>query len=250
MVPSALVSGSEDHHRDVDPIAIRAALERSRAPGGPRLDVLRPAPAVKVLGLVPGSFDPLTVAHAALAEALDTDLTLFLYSPRTLPKRAGPGGVVRAPLMEEEDRVASLVAYCRTRHGLGVALSPHGLLIDQAEAAAASFPRARLVFGVGSDKIEQILDPRWYPDPGTALGRLFMLAEVAYAIREGDRDPLHARPGDAARWRGRFHPVELPEHVRAISSRRIREAVRRGERADPMVPPEVRPFLSLGGGSP
>lgn len=234
----------------MDPIATRAALERSRAPGRSRLEVLRPTPAVEVLGLVPGSFDPMTVAHAALAEALDADLTLFVYSPRTLPKQAGPGGAASAPLMEEEDRVASLLAYCRARPGLGVALSSHGLLIDQAEAAAAWFPRARLVFGVGSDKVLQILDPRWYPDPGAALGRLFTLAEVAYAIREGDRDPLDTRPAGAAGWGGRLRPLLLPEHVRAISSRRTREAVRRGEGADAMVPPEVRPFVSREGGSP
>jgi nicotinic acid mononucleotide adenylyltransferase len=203
-----------------------------------------------VLGLVPGSFDPMTVAHAALAEALDTDLTLFVYSPQTLPKQAGPGGAVRAPLMQEEDRVASLLAYCRTRQGLGVALSSHGLLIDQAETAAASFPRARLVFGVGSDKVAQILDPRWYRDPAAALRRLFSLADVAYAVREGDPDPLHSHLAGAAEWRGHLHPLSLPEHVRAISSRRIREAVRRGEDADAVVPSEVRPFVSRAGASP
>jgi nicotinamide-nucleotide adenylyltransferase len=249
MVPPALRSGSVDHHRRVDPISIRAALDRCRAPGRPRLEVMRPVPPVEVLGLVPGSFDPMTVAHAVLAEALATDLTLFLYSPRTLPKQDGPGGASSPPLMEEEDRVASLLAYCRTRRGLGVALSSHGLLIDQAEAAAASFPGARLVFGVGSDKVVQILDPRWYRDPARALGRLFSLAEVAYSVREGDPDQFDPVPA-ASSWRARLHPLPLPEHVRAISSRRIREAVRRGEDVDAMVPPEVRPFVRRQGASP
>jgi nicotinic acid mononucleotide adenylyltransferase len=84
------------------------ALDRIRLPGRPRLEVLGDAGPVDMLGLVPGSFDPITVAHAALADALDAELTLFVYSPRTLPKEPG----VEPPLLEERDRVASLLAYC------------------------------------------------------------------------------------------------------------------------------------------
>src|ERR671918_198607 len=69
------------------------AVRRATLPGQPRLEVLGPAPsAAGSVGLVAGSFDPMTAAHAAFAEALDTELTLLVWSPATLPKEAGPGG--------------------------------------------------------------------------------------------------------------------------------------------------------------
>jgi nicotinamide-nucleotide adenylyltransferase len=234
----------------VDPDRIREALDRSRQTGHPRLEVLedggvRP-PAV---GLVPGSFDPMTVAHAALAEALDTDLVLFLYSPATLAKEGGPGGEPEPPLLSEVDRVASLLAYAAVRRRRGVAVCSHGLLADQAEAAARALPGARVVFGVGSDKVIQIFDPSWYRDRDAALDRLFTLAEVAFAIRSGDRERVDRALAASGRWRPRLRPLPADPAVSAVSSRTVRAALRRGEDVSSVVPGEVLPFVTPGEGS-
>jgi nicotinamide-nucleotide adenylyltransferase len=199
---------------------------------------------------VPGSFDPMTVAHAALAEGLEMDLVLLVYSPATLPKEAAPSGPPHPPLLDEEDRVASMLAWSTRRPDTGVGICSHGLYADQAEAAAAAFPRAQLVFGVGSDKVLQLFDPRWYGDRDADLDRLFALAEVAYAVRAGDREHLQATLRRNRRWAPRLRRIELPPRIAGLSSRAVRAAVARGEDVSGSVPPEVLPFVLSSAGPP
>ena len=216
---------------------LTAAVRRATLAGRPRLEVLGPAPpGVASLGLVAGSFDPMTVAHAALAEAIGAELVLLVWSPATLAKETGPGGEPSAPLLAPEDRLASLAAWSRGRPWARAAISSHGLLADQVEAAAASFPRARLVLGLGSDKLRQLFDPAWYDDRDAALERLFGRAEVVVAARAGDRVEV---PG----WSDRVRTVDLPAGMAAVSSRAVRAAARRGEDVSGSVPPEVLPFV-------
>ena len=225
---------------------IRAVLDRAAAPGPPRLEALasverRP----RVLGVVPGSFDPPTSAHLALAEGLrraGAHRVLLVYAARTLPKeRAAP-----PPLLPPERRVQALVACCASRPHLTPAVCSHGLYADQAEAAAAAFPGARIILGMGSEKLRQLLDPRWYDDREAALDRLFRAAEVAYAPRHGGESPLPEAPGQHPWWRSRIRRLDLPPAVAAVSSGEVRERLRRGEPPGPEVPPEVHPFLHAG----
>ncbi|MGH2766723.1 MAG: hypothetical protein ACRDKA_12535, partial [Actinomycetota bacterium] len=91
---------------------LTGAIERAGRPGRPRVEILGgPPPAVASVGMVAGSFDPMTVAHAALAGALGTELGLLVWSPATLPKQPGPRGAAAPPLLEPEDRLRSLVAW-------------------------------------------------------------------------------------------------------------------------------------------
>ncbi len=216
-------------------------------PGPPRLEVLWPyAPgAPDRVGLVAGSFDPMTVAHAALADALarSAELVLFLYSPRTLPKEAGPGGQPGAALLSPRDRVASLLAYCRSRPGRGVAVCSHGLYAEQAEATAGLFPGADIVFGVGSDKLVQLADPKWYEDRDGALDRLFSVSRVAYAVRQGQDEPVAGALKEMHRWRERIQPLDLPSGLADLSSRRVREVVANGGDVGDLVPSQVLPFI-------
>ncbi|MGH2695523.1 MAG: hypothetical protein ACRDIW_00845 [Actinomycetota bacterium] len=228
----------------MDRRGLAAAIDRAGRPGGPRFEILGVSPpAAGSVGLVAGSFDPMTVAHAALAQALGTDLTLLVWSPATLPKEAGPGGNPSPPLLEPEEVLASLLAWCGSRAWARVAVCSQGLLADQVEAAAVSFPRARLVLGMGSDKLLQLFDPRWYQDRDAVLGRLFDRAEVAAAARAG-----HAMEVVVAetRWSDRIRTVRLPAGLAAISSRAVREAVRRGQDVARAVPPEVLPCVRGG----
>lgn len=230
----------------MDLAAIRAALRRAAAPGPPRLEVLRPVdPAPDLVGVVPGSFDPPTAAHLALAEALHragAGWVVLAYAVRTLPKerRAPP------PLLPPERRLLALAACCEPRPYLAPAVCSHGLYADQAQAAATAFPGAAVLLGMGSEKLRQVLDPGWYEDPDAAMERLFRVAEVAYAPRPGDEPSLGELSPVARGWRSRIRRLELPAGVAWVSSGEVRDRVRRGERPGPEVPPEVHPFLDGG----
>lgn len=194
--------------------------------------------------MVPGSFDPMTVAHAALAEALlsRAGAVYLVASSRTLPKEPGPGGEAGSPLLSPEDRVASLLAFAEHRSGIAVALCSHGLYADQADAAVDRFPGAEVVFGVGSDKVRQLFDPSWYEDRDAALDRLFRRARVAYAVRAGEEPAVRRVLAEHPRWAERLERLRLPTEAASVAARRVREALRRGESADDLVPREVLPF--------
>ena len=233
---------------------IGRALARLGEPGPPRLEVLWPyAPGSPGrVGVVSGSFDPMTLAHAALADALGSaaGLVLFVYSPGTLPKERGPGGDPGPPLLDPRDRVASLLAYCRSRPGRGVALCSHGLYADQAEAARTAFPGSEIVFGMGSDKVIQLWDPAWYgsgeANRDSALDRLLSTARLAYAVRRGEEDRLAEALDEAGRWADRMERLAFPPELAGLSSRRVREEIASGGDVTELVPAEVMPFLERG----
>jgi nicotinamide-nucleotide adenylyltransferase len=228
---------------------VAAAIERAREPGPPRLEIVGGPPPTnpETVGLVAGSFDPMTKAHEALAEALRTDLTLMVWSPATLPKESPPGADPSPPLLEPEARLVAVLAWCLTRPNARVAVASHGLLAEQVEGAARSFPDARFVVGVGSDKLRQLFDPAWYEDRDAALQRLFRHAVVAYSVRTEDRSSPPPRIDPGRGWRPRLRRLELPPDVAGLSSSAVREAIRRGEDVSGLVPNEVLPFLHAAG---
>jgi nicotinic acid mononucleotide adenylyltransferase len=199
------------------------------------------------VALLSGSFDPITIAHAALAEvaAERVDLVLLVYSIRTLPKE----GPAPSPLLSERDRLRSLEAFAGSRTSILPALVSHGLLVEQAEAAGRRFPKARLFLAMGSDKALQVLDPKWYGDRNEALDRLFSLAGLLYADRAGEEgavDAVLSQPGNR-RWGPSFERLPVPPEVAVVSSREVRERLARREDVSDLVPPEVRPFLPRPG---
>ena len=230
-----------------------AALAELRRPGPPRLEVLLPGeigpPDPAVVGLLSGSFDPPTIAHRALARGLvqmGCELVLLVWSVRTLPKERAPGGDPSPPLLDAAVRIDCLAALAGScSGGLGVALSSHGLIAEQAEAAARRFPGARLVVGMGSDKVLQLLDPRWYEDRTAALDHLTALATVAYAARAGEEEMVRKALADPAnaRWRHAFASLHCDPAVAAVSSREVRSRLRAGEDVSALVPPEVLRLL-------
>jgi cytidyltransferase-like protein len=233
-----------------DAAGIAALLEELRSAERPTLLVLgEPPPRPASVALLSGSFDPPTAGHLALAEAVraEADLVLLVYSARTLPKDPG----APPPLLPEGVRVEAARALAEGRPWLRAALCSHGLLADQARAAAERFPGARLLLAMGSDKALQLLDPRWYEDRDRTLAELFALAEVRYAVRAGDEGRVEAalaEPGNA-RWRGRFRRLQLAPAAAAVSSRVVREALREGRPVGRWVPPEVlRATRRAGGG--
>lgn len=211
------------------------------------------------VGLFPGSFNPLTLAHVALADAAraaaDLDLVIWAIAAHTVDKEQ----VQRATL---EDRVAQMAAFtalaASTSSATALALTNRGLYVDQARAMRARLPTAaELYIIIGYDKIVQIFDPRYYADRTSALDALFAQARVLVGPRDGlGADALRAllaRPENAPYARAVTY-VPLPAAIARDSSTTARSLASTAgpERAQlrQLVPPEALALIGSGAYSP
>jgi nicotinic acid mononucleotide adenylyltransferase len=171
-----------------DVLAIRTCLMPEHWASGQPLQWVGDPPAVGAdarVGVLAGSFNPLTLAHTALmgnaARALRLTTVVWACSRITIDKER----VERATLV---DRLVQLQAYLRaSRRASGLLVLEAGLYADQAAALRAALPLgARLWLVVGYDKLAQIFDARYYADRDVALRKLFESADLAVAPR-GER---------------------------------------------------------------
>ena len=134
------------------------------------------------VAVVAGSYNPVTYAHLSLCDGAlqqpNIDAVWFLLAIHTVDKEEVTGACL-------EDRLCMLETLTQSRPNVGVVLCNRGLYVDQAEALRRAIvpPGQELVFVVGYDKIQQILDPRYYADRKTSLDRLFSLARFLVAKR-------------------------------------------------------------------
>lgn len=202
------------------------------------------------VGLLAGSFNPLTRAHVALAEAARAagrlDAILWTLSVVTVDKER----VERASLV---DRLLQLHAFI----GAGpdaLALMNRGLYAEQADVARALVPQIEeLVIVVGFDKIVQILDPRYYDDRDAVLDRLFACATLLVAPRvDEDEASLYMliQREENRRYRDRiaFCPVSRRfRHDSSSESRAIAGKPMAGHRLRRLLPPEGRALAQVAG---
>jgi nicotinamide-nucleotide adenylyltransferase len=140
--------------------------------------------------LIPGSFNPLTWAHVALA--INSWLTMNpIGGERPIAYYLWSGSIStlekeRVERASWADRLAQLVTLsCASIHHSGVVLFNKGLYLDQARALRSMVhPETDLVIVVGFDKIMQIFDERYYADRDAALLELFSLAHMLVAPRD------------------------------------------------------------------
>ena len=165
------------------------------------------------VGCYPGSFNPPTVAHLAIAEAAYRHCDLARVDLVVSRVALGKEHVV-VPPFDERVRVLREVVASRSSW-LGLVVTDHQLLVD----VAAGYD----VLVLGSDKWHQVLDPRFYGgSPEARDAAVAALPPVAVVPRPG---PEHVAPPAGARV------LELPPDLRHASS----SAVRAG-RAEWMAP--------------
>lgn len=147
----------------------------------------------------PGSFDPLTIAHLAVAEAALEHLQVaridLAISRRTLGKDHLDEGSVAA-------RVSRLRATLRGRPRLDVVVVDAELIVDIASGYDAVV--------MGADKWAQVIDPAWYGgDTAARDAALARLPAVAVAPRDGIGVPTEL-------------VLPVPAHIAAVSASAVR----------------------------
>lgn len=130
------------------------------------------------VGAYPGTFDPPTVAHLAVAEAaLDQgglDAVELVVSRLPLGK---------APLVPSlEDRLLVLARVAASRPWLSVAVTENRLIADVVAGYEAVV--------MGTDKWTQVMDPAWYGDSVSDRdAAVASLPRLLLAVRGGDPVP-------------------------------------------------------------
>lgn len=113
--------------------------------------ITRPEKTVVRLGLLPGSFNPPTRAHLALADsALGLVDHVLLVIPRAFPHKTWEGA-------SPDQRIEMLRRITSARPSVSAAVSDGGLFIEIAREAREQFPDAELHVLCGRDAAERIV---------------------------------------------------------------------------------------------
>jgi nicotinate (nicotinamide) nucleotide adenylyltransferase len=180
------------------------------------------------LGILPGSFNPLTRAHLALAEAaLAVVDEVVLILPTTFPHKTFEGA-------DFEQRTAMLAAVDRHPR-LAAATSQGGLFLEIAEECRAAYGQdTALAFVCGRDAAERVVS--WpYDDPGS-VQRMLRAFELLVASREGRYQPPE-------HLRDRVRQLELPTAFSEISATEVRRRNRQGRAWEDLVPEAIVPLV-------
>jgi hypothetical protein len=167
------------------------------------------------VGAYPGSFNPPTVAHLAIAEAACAQAGLerldLVVSESALGKED-----VAVPTLEDRLHVLELVA--ATRPWLGVRRTPHRLIADIALGYDAVV--------MGADKWAQVLDPAWYGgSPARRDEAVAGLPRILVVPRRGHPlQPADVAPGELLRVHRDHHVVSSSGARSGRSDWMLREA--------------------------
>jgi nicotinate-nucleotide adenylyltransferase len=178
------------------------------------------------LGVLPGTFNPVTVAHLALAQAAlaQVDEILFVL-PHAFPHKPYSGASF-------EQRVSMLTAALRHNPSFSIAASQGGLFAEiAAECRSVYRPDTRLTFLCGRDAAERIA--AWdYGQPG-AFDTMLRQFDLLVAARAGE---YQIPP----QWSSAIARLELPGLFDHVSATEVRGLIARADPWEHLVPPEVR----------
>lgn len=202
------------------------------------MDILTPRPAhpVASLGILPGSFHPVTRAHLALGKAALSEVELVVFTmPRRFPHK-------RYEAVGLDDRLRLVAAAIRDEPRFAAAVSEGGLFIEMAREARALFPEAGVPWLIcGRDAAERIT--AW--DYGTAEGIREQLAE--YGLLTAARQGEYEAPGEL---RDRIRPIGMPAGWDTVSATEVRNRIAGGGDWRELVPAAIHEDVErLYGGS-
>ena len=176
------------------------------------------------LGILPGSFNPPTLAHIELANASENwvDEVLFVV-PSMLPHKDYSGATLEQRLEMLES------AGLKMPHS--IASTDRGLFIDIGRECREHYNSAtRLCFLCGRDAAERIIG--WdYGRPGV-VEELLSEFELLVAPRAGEFQPPKA-------FQDRIHMLEIAGGHDEVSSSEVRSRIARGERWEDLVPESI-----------
>lgn len=180
------------------------------------------------VGLLPSAFNPPTVAHVAIAdvaqERFALDQVVFVLTEAMPHKRIDRPG--------PEERLRWLRAIARERPDRAVTACGVGLVIDIAEAFRGDLgPACEIFVLAGRDAAERFAS--WDYGDGMPFAEQLRHYRLLVASRDGDYDV----PAEHA---GRILPFSIGARYNEASSRAVREAVRRGDGWDHIVPAAIR----------
>jgi nicotinate-nucleotide adenylyltransferase len=191
------------------------------------MDFIRRAPgSPSRLGILPGTFNPVTIAHLGLAAAARNvcDEVLFVL-PRVFPHKEYSGASL-------EERVGLLDAALSAGSGFSLAVANRGLFVEIAEECRASYGSGvRLSFLCGRDAAERIAN--WeYGHPG-AFAAMLREFDLLVARRNGEYSP----PPELSAC---VEQLALPSGFDPVSATQVRERITRGESWEHLVPSRIR----------
>jgi nicotinate-nucleotide adenylyltransferase len=178
------------------------------------------------LGILPGTFNPITVAHVALARAALVHVDEVVYVlPRVFPHKPYAGASFA-------QRIELLCAAAGEDPGFSVAAADGGLFLEiAAECRAAYGSHAAFTFLCGRDAAERIVN--W--DYGRTAGVAEMLRQfdLLVAARRGAYEP-------PAEFRAAIRCLELAGLFDHVSATEVRAMMARGEAWEHLVPAAIR----------
>ncbi len=186
----------------------------------------RPAVSPARLGILPGTFNPLTIAHLALADAArrHCDEVLFVL-PRVFPHKEYAGASF-------EQRLELLTAAVGGDAAFSVAASDRGLFLEIARECRETYgPQVRLTFLCGRDAAERIAG--WDYGQAGAFAEMLREFDLLVAARQGE----YNAPPDIA---GSIACLDVPRRLDDISATVVRERILRGEPWEHLVPAAIR----------
>ncbi|MFN3326191.1 MAG: nicotinate-nicotinamide nucleotide adenylyltransferase [Bryobacteraceae bacterium] len=190
------------------------------------MDLIRTPPGSPgSLGVFPGTFNPPTRAHMAIAKAAlgVVDQVLFVL-PRVFPHKPYAGASFAQRLRMIEAATAGEPRF-------GIAASERGLFIEIARECREQFgENVELHFLCGRDAAERII--HWdYGEPGAFQKMLNEFGLLVARRRGGMEIP--------AELRDRIRPLEMGEDWDEVSATEVRERISRGEPWEHLVPGEI-----------
>jgi nicotinate-nucleotide adenylyltransferase len=178
------------------------------------------------IGILPGAFNPVTVAHLALARAAlnRVDEVVFVL-PRSFPHKEYTGAGIEA-------RAALLLALAVDSASFSVACADGGLFIEIARECRVAYEGSvRVSMLCGRDAAERIV--QWdYGVPG-AIEKMIEEFGLLVATRRGE----YAPPPSLAHAIGR---LELDGEFDHVSASEVRQRIAAGDAWEHLVPAAVR----------